>query len=274
MLAKIGVALVMLLVIAIAVALLVVCPWWVLLGFVLLLAGWLALTRTGRQTWSVTQVGLATIRQRLGAASVVVLGIAGVVGVLVAVLAMAVGFEATLRQTGDDNTVIVLRAGSQTELNSVVAHDAAELIAQQPQVLRDAKGEPIASPEPVVVDGPGLHLDFKAHGSRVENPGGWVNLRRHPGARPRRRAGQRQAATARPVGRGCRREGGGRLRAKLVGAIQRSIRESWIESSGAYSMKCQEISLATTFTKVMRNFARLEPESIGIGPRSGKDGSA
>jgi putative ABC transport system permease protein len=148
---KIGVALLMLLVIALAVVLLVLCPWWMLLGFVLLLVLWLALTRTGRQTWSVTQVGLATIPQRLGAASVVILGIAGVVGVLVAMLAMAVGFEATLRQTGDDSTVIAMRAGSQTELNSVVTHDTAELIAQQPQVLRDAKGEPIASPELVVV---------------------------------------------------------------------------------------------------------------------------
>ena len=33
-------------------------------------------------------------------------------------------------------------------------------------------------------------------------------------------------------------------------------------------MKCQEISLATTFRKVVRNFDRLEPESMGIGPRS------
>ena len=148
---KIGVALLMLLVIVLAVVLLVLCPWWMLLGFVVLLALWLALTRTGRQTWSVTQVGLATIPQRLGAASVVILGIAGVVGVLVAMLAMAVGFEATLRQTGDDSTVIAMRAGSQTELNSVVDHDTAELIAQQPQVLRDAKGQPIASPELVVV---------------------------------------------------------------------------------------------------------------------------
>jgi putative ABC transport system permease protein len=148
---KIGVALLMLLVIALAVGLLVLSPWWMLPGFVLLLALWLALTRTGRQTWSVTEVGLATIPQRLGAASVVILGIAGVVGVLVAMLAMAVGFEATLRQTGDDSTVIALRAGSQTELNSVITHDTADLIAQQPQVLRDAKGQPIASPELVVV---------------------------------------------------------------------------------------------------------------------------
>jgi putative ABC transport system permease protein len=151
MLARFGVALLMLLLIALAVVLLVLCPWWVLLGFLLLLIGWLMLSRTGRQTWSVTEVGLATIPQRLGAASVVILGIAGVVGVLVAMLAMALGFEATLRQTGDDSTVIVLRAGSLTELNSGITHETAELVAQQPQVLRDARGEPIASPELVVV---------------------------------------------------------------------------------------------------------------------------
>ena len=45
-----------------------------------------------------TEVGLATIPQRLGAASVVVVGIAGVVAVLVALLAMAAGFEAALKR--------------------------------------------------------------------------------------------------------------------------------------------------------------------------------
>ena len=139
------------LVICVAMALLVLAPWWVLLAFVALLAAWMALTRSGRQTWSVTQVGLATIPQRLGASSVVIVGIAGVVGVLVALLAMAAGFEATLKETGNDDTVIMLRAGAQTELNSVLSHDTAQLLAQQPQVLRDAKGQPIASPELVVV---------------------------------------------------------------------------------------------------------------------------
>ena len=87
-------------VIALALVLLVLAPWWALVAFVVLLGAWMALTRTGRQTWSVTEVGLATIPQRLGSSSVVIVGIAGVVGVLVALLAMAVGFEATLKQTG------------------------------------------------------------------------------------------------------------------------------------------------------------------------------
>ncbi|HEY6822942.1 MAG TPA: hypothetical protein VI195_00765, partial [Steroidobacteraceae bacterium] len=135
MLRRFAVLLVMLVAIAIAVVLLMVCPWWALPAAVVLLAAWLAGTRTGRQTWSVTGVGLATIPQRLGSSSVVVVGIAGVVGVLVAMLAMAVGFEKTLRQTGSDGTAIVMRAGAQTELNSVLSHETAQLVAQEPQVL-------------------------------------------------------------------------------------------------------------------------------------------
>jgi putative ABC transport system permease protein len=126
---------------------LVVLPGWAVGACIALLGLWLALTRTGRQAWSATQVGIATIPQRLGSSSVVVIGIAGVVGVLVALLAMAEGFRATLQQTGSDDTAIVLRAGSQTEVASVIDHAAAVIVAQEPQVMRDAQGRPIASPE-------------------------------------------------------------------------------------------------------------------------------
>src|ERR1700689_4414575 len=130
-----------------AIALLIVAPWWLLLVAVLLLALWTLLTRIGHQAWSVTEVGLATIPQRLGACSVVVVGIAGVVAVLVALLAMAGGFEATLKQSGSDDTAIVMRAGAQTEINSVIDHDSATVVAQAPQGLRNAQGQPIAPPE-------------------------------------------------------------------------------------------------------------------------------
>ncbi|MFZ0501010.1 MAG: ABC transporter permease [Steroidobacteraceae bacterium] len=146
-----GTGLLTLIVAAAFVVLLVVLPWWSAAIAALLLAAWLLLTRTGRQTWSVTELGFATVPQRLGAASVVVVGIAGVVGVLVALFAMAQGFEATLAQTGNDDTAIVLRANSQTELNSVLDHDATVIIGGEPQVARDAHGQPISSPELVVV---------------------------------------------------------------------------------------------------------------------------
>jgi putative ABC transport system permease protein len=120
-------------------------------GLLLLLLLWLVATRSGRQAWSVTLVAILTIPQRLGSSLVVVVGIAGVVGVLVAVLAMGAGFASTLRQTGRDDAVIVMRAGAQSEINSVLDHDSAQLISQLPQVARNAQGLPIASPELVVV---------------------------------------------------------------------------------------------------------------------------
>lgn len=134
-----------------ALAVLIFLPWPVLLGLLALFAIWMALTRSGRQAWSVTQVGIATIPQRLGSSSVIVIGIAGVVGVLVALLAMGEGFRQTLQQTGDVDTAIVLRGGATAELSSGVSRDDVVLIEQLPGILKDAKGKPIASPELVVV---------------------------------------------------------------------------------------------------------------------------
>lgn len=151
MMRKLGAAAATLLGALAAVALLTALPWWTAAGAAALLAVWLATTRPGRQAWSVTRVGLATVPRRLGAASVVVVGIAGVVGVLVALLAMAQGFQATLQETGGDDTAIVLRAGSQAEVNSVLDHDATVIVGAEPQVMRDGEGRPIASPELVVV---------------------------------------------------------------------------------------------------------------------------
>ena len=133
------------------IVILLAAPWWLLLAFLALLGLLAALTRGGRQVLSVIQVGIATIPQRIGSSSVVVVGIAGVVAVLIALLAMAQGFAQTLKETGDDQTAIVMRAGSNSEINSVLDHDSAVLVAQAPQVLRGASGEPIASPELVVV---------------------------------------------------------------------------------------------------------------------------
>ena len=136
---------------AMVIALVVALPWWSAALVAVLVAAWFMLSRPGRQAWSVTRVGIATVPQRLGAASVVVIGIAGVVGVLVALFAMAQGFQATLKETGSRDTAIVLRAGSQTEINSALDHEATVLIGDEPQVMRDAQGRPIASPELVVV---------------------------------------------------------------------------------------------------------------------------
>lgn len=133
------------------VVVLVVLPWPALLLLIVLLALWMAFTRGGRQTASVTWIGLSTLRQRLGSSSVVVIGIAGVVGVLVALLAMGEGFRATLQKTGSEDSVILMRAGAMAELNSVLGRDDVALVEQLPGVLRDKDSHPLASPELVVV---------------------------------------------------------------------------------------------------------------------------
>ena len=126
-------------------------PWPGVLVLVLGLLAWLLSTRRGRQTLSITGVGISTLRQRTGASLVVVVGIAGVVAVLVAMLAMGEGFQSTLQQTGSDDTAIVLRGGSNAELNSVLDRDSVNVITQAPGVVRGADGKPVASAELSVV---------------------------------------------------------------------------------------------------------------------------
>ena len=58
------------------------------------------MTRALNQIAQITLVNLRTIPQRLGTSLVVVVGIAGVAGVLVSVLAMSEGFRHTLASTG------------------------------------------------------------------------------------------------------------------------------------------------------------------------------
>jgi putative ABC transport system permease protein len=128
----------------------IMLPWPAAVVLVVLLAAWLLLTRRGRQTRSVAGVGISTLSQRLGSSAVIVVGIAGVVGVLVALLAMAEGYAETLRKTGGTDTAIVMRGASAAEVASVLDRDSTTQISQAIGVARDAKGEPIASSELVV----------------------------------------------------------------------------------------------------------------------------
>lgn len=125
-------------------------PWPGAVVLAVLLALWMVLTRRGRQAGSVTSVGISTLQQRLGSSAVIVVGIAGVVGVLVALLAMAEGYGQTLRATGSNDTAIVMRGASASEVMSVLDHNSVTVISQAPGIARDAKGEPLASAEVVV----------------------------------------------------------------------------------------------------------------------------
>lgn len=104
-----------------------------------------------KQILAITWMNLRAIPQRLGSSLVIVIGIAGVVGVLVALLAMAQGFGATLKATGRADRVMFLSAGVTAELSSVLGPDIVPILRELPGIVRDAEGKPLASAEVVVI---------------------------------------------------------------------------------------------------------------------------
>jgi len=128
----------------------VMLPWQGAVALALLLALWLFLFRGGAQARSVASVGISTLSQRLGSSAVIVVGIAGVVGVLVALLAMAEGYGQTLRNSGTLDTAIVLRGASAAEVASTLGREEVVQISQAAGIARNDKGEPLVSAETVV----------------------------------------------------------------------------------------------------------------------------
>ncbi len=93
---------------------------------------------------------LRSTRERWASTVVAVLGIAGTVGVFVAMLALARGFEATVRSSGLPQNAIVQRAGADNEMTSILLVNDVRIVEDAPQVARGASG-PLVSPEVVVI---------------------------------------------------------------------------------------------------------------------------
>jgi putative ABC transport system permease protein len=93
---------------------------------------------------------LRSLRERWTSSLVAVLGIAGTVGVFVAVLSLARGFKATVVSSGSARNAIVMRAGATSEMTSALGGDDVHAIENAPDVARSG-GEPLISPEVVVI---------------------------------------------------------------------------------------------------------------------------
>jgi putative ABC transport system permease protein len=104
-----------------------------------------------KQLFAVILMSLQTLPQRSGASSVIVIGIAGVVAVLVSVLAMGAGFRHTLADTGRPDRVIILRGGSDAELNSNLTRTDVDTISNAPGLAKDSGGKALLSSELVTV---------------------------------------------------------------------------------------------------------------------------
>ena len=102
------------------------------------------------QIIEITMMNLRNLPARMGASMVIVVGIAGVVTVLVALLAMANGFESTLKGSGEIDRAIVLRAGSTDEMSSSISDRLGRYIGTWDGVKRGEEG-PLAALETYVI---------------------------------------------------------------------------------------------------------------------------
>jgi len=93
---------------------------------------------------------LRSVKERWTSAIVAVLGIAGTVGVFIAVLSLARGFKATLVASGAYDNAIVRRAGSTSEIDSNVPLEQVRILQDAPGVAR-AGGQSLVSPEIVLI---------------------------------------------------------------------------------------------------------------------------
>ncbi len=101
------------------------------------------------QVFAVTATAIRTIPERRGPSLATIVGIAGVVAVLVAVLSIGEGFRKTLEIAGSPENAIVRRAGSDSEMVSVLVGDSVDIIAQAPGIAR-GPAAPGAAPGPLV----------------------------------------------------------------------------------------------------------------------------
>ena len=78
-------------------------------------------------------------------------GMALVVYVFATVLMLSAGLEQTLVATGQDDNVVVIRRGSQTEVQSGIARMQAAVVESLPEIALAADGRALISKEPVVL---------------------------------------------------------------------------------------------------------------------------
>ncbi|MGH9735725.1 MAG: ABC transporter permease [Candidatus Acidiferrales bacterium] len=92
-----------------------------------------------------------SIRSRWTSTIVAILGIAGTVGVFIAMLSLARGFRATLVASGSPDDALVMRAGSQSEMMGGITLDSVRTVEDKPGVAHDSSGHPLVTQEVVGV---------------------------------------------------------------------------------------------------------------------------
>jgi ABC-type antimicrobial peptide transport system permease subunit len=92
-----------------------------------------------------------SLKQRPASTITTALGMALVVAVFIAMMALSNGFMAALVSTGSPDNVIVLRKGANQEMNSGISRQSASIITGLPFVATGSDNLPLVSPETFVV---------------------------------------------------------------------------------------------------------------------------
>jgi putative ABC transport system permease protein len=93
---------------------------------------------------------IRSVKARWTSSIVAVLGIAGTVGVFVAMLSLARGFKATLVASGSADNAIVMRAGATSEMMSGIKLEDVKILQDAPGIARGSD-TPLVTSEVVVV---------------------------------------------------------------------------------------------------------------------------
>ncbi len=80
-----------------------------------------------------------------------ILSVAATVAVFISILALAAGLESAFKTTGDKLNMVVIRQGSQVESNSSVDREQAQTIKYLDGIAKDSHGEPLVSPELLIL---------------------------------------------------------------------------------------------------------------------------
>ena len=106
------------------------------------------------QVFSIAWFNLRSIPERKGAAAAAAVGIAGVVAVLVGVLAIAEGFRRAVTISGQPDVAIVLRSGADSEMTSGLRREETRIISDAPGIAHNARGALASAELFVIIDLP------------------------------------------------------------------------------------------------------------------------
>jgi len=101
------------------------------------------------QLLAVSSISLRSLPHRAASSAVIVIGTAGVVAVLLSVLALSTGLADALTATGSADRAIVLHKQAANEIGSSLPHDAILIVQDAPGIARDANHKAIASAEAI-----------------------------------------------------------------------------------------------------------------------------